>query len=152
MEYLNELLEKKNMPQLLLVILFIIYLVVGFQTPESVATMIDSTVGKIIVSLVALLLFAYSNPILGVLGVFVAFHLIKNASTRTGMAALEEYMPTEQKKWSPFTKENQFPYTLEEEVVKKMAPQKFDTNFMKASYQPLLEDTYDAAHVNLGNN
>ena len=152
MEYLNELLEKKNMPQLLLVILFIIYLVIGFKTPESVATMIDSTIGKIIVSLVALLLFAYSNPILGVLGIFVAFHLIKNASIRTGMAALEEYMPTEEKKWSPFTKENQFPYTLEEEVVKKMAPQKFDTNFTKASFQPLVEDTYDAAHVNLGNN
>ena len=42
MEYLNELLEKKNMPQLLLVILFIIYLVIGFKTPEGVATMIDS--------------------------------------------------------------------------------------------------------------
>ena len=152
MEYLNELLEKKNMPQLLLVILFIIYLVIGFKTPEGVATMIDSTFGKIVVALVALLLFAYSNPILGVLGVFVAFHLINNASIRTGMAALEEYAPTEEKKWSPFTKENQFPYTLEEEVVKKMAPQKFDTNFMKASYQPLLEDTYDAAHVNLGSN
>jgi hypothetical protein len=33
-----------------------------------------------------------------------------------------------------------------------MAPQKFDTNFTKASFQPLVEDTYDAAHVNLGNN
>jgi hypothetical protein len=57
------------MPQLLLVILFIIYLVIGFKTPESVAMMIDSSVGKIVVALIALLLFAYSNPILGVLGV-----------------------------------------------------------------------------------
>ena len=152
MEYLNELLEKKNMPQLLLVILFIIYLVIGFKTPESVAMMIDSGVGKIVVALVALLLFAYSNPILGVLGVFVAFHLIRNASIKTGMAGLEEYAPTEKKKWSPFNKNNQFPYTLEEEVVKKMAPQKFNTDYTKATYQPLLEDTYDAAHVNLGNN
>jgi hypothetical protein len=152
MEYLNELLEKKNMPQLLLVILFIIYLVIGFKTPESVAMMIDSSVGKIVVALIALLLFAYSNPILGVLGVFVAFHLIRNASIRTGMAGLEEYAPTEEKKWSPFNKNNQFPYTLEEEVVKKMAPQKFNTDYTKATYQPLLEDTYDAAHVNLGNN
>ena len=152
MEYLNELLEKKNMSQLFLVILFIIYLVVDFKTPESVATMIDSTVGKVMVAVVALLLFAYSNPILGVLGVFVAFHLIRNASIRTGMAGLEEYAPTEEKKWSPFNKNNQFPYTLEEEVVKKMAPQKFNTDYTKATFQPLLEDTYDAAHVNLGNN
>jgi hypothetical protein len=152
MEYLNELLEKKNMSQLILVILFIIYLIMGFKTPDSVATLIDSGAGKIVVALVALLLFAYSNPILGVLGIFVAFHLIKSASIKTGMAALEEFFPTEQKKWSPFTKENQFPYTLEQEVVKKMAPQKFNTNYVKASYKPMLEDTYDAAHVNLGNN
>ena len=152
MEYLNELLEKKNMPQLLLVILFIIYLVIGFKTPESVSMMIDSGLGKIVVALVALLLFAYSNPILGVLGVFVAFHLIRDASIKTGMAGLEEYAPTEKKKWSPFNKNNQFPYTLEEEVVKKMAPQKFNTDYTKATFQPLLEDTYDAAHVNLGNN
>ena len=124
----------------------------GFKTPDSVATLIDSGAGKIVVALVALLLFAYSNPILGVLGIFVAFHLIKSASIKTGMAALEEFFPTEQKKWSPFTKENQFPYTLEQEVVKKMAPQKFNTNYVKASYKPMLEDTYDAAHVNLGNN
>ena len=152
MEYLNELLEKKNMPQLLLVILFIIYLIIGFKIPESVATMIDSSVGKIVVALIALLLFAYSNPILGVLGVFVAFHLVKSASIKTGMAALEEYYPTEEKKWSPFNKEHQFPYTLEQEVVKKMAPQKFNTNYVKATYKPLLDDTYDAAHVNLGTN
>jgi hypothetical protein len=152
MDYLNELLEKKNMSQLILVILFIIYLIMGFKTPDSVATLIDSGAGKIVVALVALLLFAYSNPILGVLGIFVAFHLIKSASIKTGMAALEEFFPTEQKKWSPFTKENQFPYTLEQEVVKKMAPQKFNTNYVKASYKPMLEDTYDAAHVNLGNN
>jgi hypothetical protein len=33
-----------------------------------------------------------------------------------------------------------------------MAPQKFNTDYTKATFQPVLEDTYDAAHVNLGNN
>ncbi len=42
MEYLNELLEKKNMPQLVLVILFIIYLLMGFKTPEGIATICPS--------------------------------------------------------------------------------------------------------------
>ena len=64
MEYLNQLLEKRNMPQLVLVILFIIYLLMGYKTPSSVANMIDSNMGKIMVALFALLLFAYSNPIL----------------------------------------------------------------------------------------
>ena len=90
MEYFNELLEKKNMPQLVLVVLFIIYLLMGFKTPHSVANMIDSTVGKIVVAMFALLLFAYSNPILGVLGIFVAYQLVRSASIKTGMAGLEE--------------------------------------------------------------
>lgn len=147
MEYLNELLEKKNMPQLLLVILFIIYLLMGFKTPEGIASMIDSTMGKIVVALFALLLFAYSNPILGVLGIFVAYQVIRGASIKTGMAALEEYYPTEEKKWSRFSPTHQFPYTLEQEVVKKMAPQKFNTDYVKASFTPTLEDTYDAEYI-----
>ena len=147
MEYLNELLEKRNMPQLVLVILFIIYLLMGYKTPEGVATMIDSSFGKVIVALFALLLFAYSNPILGVLGIFVAYQIIRGASIRTGMAALEQYYPTEEKKWSPFTKQHQFPYTLEQEIVKQMAPQKFNTDYVKASYKPSLDDTYDAEFI-----
>ena len=149
MEYFNELLEKRNMSQLVLVILFIIYLVMGFKTPDSVASMIDTTFGKIVVALMALLLFAYSNPILGVLGIFVAYQLVRGASIKTGMAALEAYYPTEEKKWTPFTPANQFPYTLEQEVVKKMAPQKFNTNYVKATYKPTLDETYDAASVKI---
>ncbi len=149
MEYFNELLEKKNMPQLVLVVLFIIYLLMGYKTPDSVANMIDSTVGKIVVALFALLLFAYSNPILGVLGIFVAYQLVRGASIKTGMAALEEYYPTEEKKWSPFTPAHQVPYTLEQEMVKKMAPQKFNTNYVKATYKPTLDETYDAASVKM---
>ena len=145
MDYFSSLFDKKNMPQLVLSALFALYLVIGYQLPEGVATMIDSTFGKIIVVVVALMLFAYSNPVLGILALLVAYQLIKGASVKTGMAGLEEYYPTEAKKWSPFTPENQFPYTLEHEVVKKMTTQKFNTEYVKAPYRPTLDDTYDAA-------
>jgi hypothetical protein len=147
MEYIDKLLEKRNMSQLVLVILFIIYLILGFKMPDPVANVIDSSVGKIVVCLVALLLFGYSNPILGVLGIMVAYQLIKSSSEKTGMAALEQYYPTEEKKWSPFTPTHQFPYTLEQEVVKQMASQKFNANFVKAPYRPVLDDTHDASMI-----
>ena len=145
MEYLNSLLEKRNMPQLLLSVLFAIYLVMGMNIPNTLSSIIDSTIGKIVIIGVALMLFAYSNPILGVLALLVAYQLIKGASIKTGMAGLEEYYPTEQKKWSPFTSTNQFPYTLEQEVVKNMASQKFNTTYVKAPYRPTLDDTHDAS-------
>jgi hypothetical protein len=145
MDYFSTLFDKKNLPQLVLSVLFIIYLVMGYQMPHSVANAVDSTVGKIVIVVVALMLFAYSNPILGILALLVAYQIIKSASIRTGMAGLEKYYPTEQKKWSPFTPTHQFPYTLEQEVVKKMTTQKFNTNFVKSPYRPALDNTYDAA-------
>jgi len=149
MDYFSSLFDKKNMPQLVLSVLFVLYLVMGYQLPESVAVMVDSTIGKIVVVVVALMLFAYSNPVLGILALLVAYHLIKGASVKTGMAGLEEYYPTEAKKWSPFTPENQFPYTLEQEVVKKMTTQKFNTEYVKAPFRPTLDDTHDAAPLSV---
>jgi hypothetical protein len=145
MDYFRDLFTKKHMPELVLSALLALYLVMGYQLPEGVATMVDSTVGKIVVVVVALMLFAYSNPVLGVLALLVAYQLIRGASVKTGMAGLEEYYPTEAKKWTPFTPTHQFPYTLEQEVVKNMTTQKFNTEYVKAPYRPTLDDTHDAS-------
>ena len=145
MDSLKDLFTKKNMPELVLGSLFVLYLIMGYQMPEQAATIVDSTIGKIVVVLVALMLFAYSNPILGILGLLVAYHLIKSSSVKTGMAGLEEYYPTEAKKWSPFTSTHQFPYTLEQEIVKNMTTQKFNTEYVKAPFRPILDDTHDAS-------
>ena len=73
MDYFRDLFTKKHMPELVLSVLLALYLVMGYQLPEGVATMIDSTVGKIVVVVVALMLFAYSNPVLGVPSVAFAY-------------------------------------------------------------------------------
>jgi hypothetical protein len=145
MDYFKDIFTKKHMPELVLSVLFVLYLVMGLKVPDGVATIIDSTIGKIVVILIALMLFAYSNPVLGVLALLVAYQLIKSASVKTGMAGLEEYYPTEAKKWSPFTPTHQFPYTLEQEVVKNMTTQKFNTEYVKAPFKPTLDDTHDAS-------
>lgn len=145
MTYFTSLLEKRNIGQLFLTILFILYLILGFQMPAPVANTIDTLPGKIGVTVVALLLFAYSNPVLGVLGLLVAYEIVKKSAETTGSAALEMYYPTEEKKWSPFTPAHQFPYTLEQEIVKKMAPQKVSDNNDTYTFKPLVENLHDAA-------
>ena len=141
MDYFN----KKHMPELVLSFLFVIYLVIGYPVPDVVASIIDTPLGKIVVLLAALILFAYSNPVLGVLALLVAYQLIKGSGIKTGMAGLEEYYPTEAKKWSPFTPTHQFPYTLEQEIVKNMTTQKFNTEYVKAPFRPILDDTHNAS-------
>lgn len=127
--------------------LFVLYLVLGLQMPSMVATMIDTMVGKLFIVMSALWLFAYASPLLGVLGLLVAYQLIRQASIKTGIAALEEYAPTEAKKWSPFTSTNQFPYTLEQEMVKRMTTQQYNPTYVKTPFRPTIDDTHDAASL-----
>ena len=147
MDYLTSLFEKKNMSELILAILFIIYLVMGQRTPDMVARMVDNIFGKVVVVLIALYLFAYHNPILGVLGLFIAYQLVNMSSFPfyEGISDLSAYMPKEEKVWTPYSPAHQFSYTLEQEIVKKMASQKFNTNYVKAPYRPSLDDTHNAS-------
>jgi len=55
-------------------------------------------------------------------------------------------MPTEEKKASNLTAFNQFPYTLEQEMVSKMAPIEH-TVYEPSSFVPLLDNTHDALAV-----
>jgi hypothetical protein len=149
MEEFSSLFKKQHMGELLLSILFIIYLIMGYKTPEPVANAVDTMVGKIVILMIVVYLFMHSNTILAVLSLFVAFDLIRRASAVTGIDALKQYEPTEVKKSSQFTALNQFPYTLEQEVVKKMAPiVQGGSSMTKASYSPILEDLHDASPIN----
>jgi hypothetical protein len=146
MESFDSLFKKQNMGQVILLILFIIYLLAGYKTPELLARGIDTIIGKIVVVVVAILLFCKCNPILGVLGFVVAYVLIRRSEMKTGTYALERYMPTEEKKASNLTAFNQFPYTLEQEMVSKMAPIEH-TVYEPSSFVPLLDNTHDALPV-----
>lgn len=148
MDSFSDLFKKENMGQVVLCLLFIIYLIMGYKMPDSVAGVVDTIYGKIIVVIVALVLFSFANPILGVLGFFVAFELIRRSSMTTGTYALDHYVPTEVKKESELNAMNQFPYTLEQEVVKKMAPIKENCEpGSTGDFSPVLDDTYDAAPI-----
>ena len=147
MDSFSDLFTKKNSGQVVLSVLFIIYLIMGYRMPDSIAGVIDTIYGKIVVAVVALALFSYANPILGVLGLIVAFDLIRRSSVSTGSYALEKYVPTEVKKETQLNAMNQFPYTLEQEVVKKMAPTKESYDYTPSSFSPVLDDTYDAAPI-----
>lgn len=136
------------MGELALAILLIVYLVLGFRTPDAVAGMVDSLVGKIVMFVVVIYLFLHANPLLAVLALFVAFDLMRRSSVATGIDALQKFAPSEEKRSSQFTAYNQFPYTLEQEVVAKMAPMvSAGSSLTQASYKPMLDNLYDASPV-----
>jgi hypothetical protein len=129
------------------IVALILYILQGTKTSLEIAEYIDTPVGKALIALIVMFLFAYTTPFLGIIALIAAYHLVKESKILTGSHALENYYPTEASKWTPFSPLHQFPYTLEQEMVKKMAPQKFNTNYKKAPYKPVLEDNHDAAYV-----
>jgi hypothetical protein len=148
MDIFKDLFKRERKGEILLTILFIIYILMGYKIPESLASVIDTTYGKIIVITIAILLFSYTNPVLGVIGLYVAFDLIKRSSESTGTYALQKYVPTETKKSCELTLYNQFPYTLEQEIVKKMAPiNKTDDTSTPPSFSPILDNLHEAAPI-----
>jgi len=152
----SSLFKKENAGELVLAILFIIYLIMGYKTPEPVASMLDSLVGKVVIFVIVVYMFMNHNPVLAVLALFVAFDLIRRSSATTGdtmtINQLKKFAPSEKNKMSQFTAFNQFPYTLEQEVIKKMAPVvKPGSSVSKASYKPLLENLYDASPLDASN-
>jgi len=152
MNTLTELFKKEHTGEFILIILIIIYLILGFKTPEIIAVMIDNVIGKVVIILIVIYLFMHANPILAVLAALVAFDLMRRSNDVTGLGALAAYAPSEKKKMSQFTAFNQFPYTLEQEVVAKMAPiVRSGSSLNAASYKPLLDNLYDAAPLNTSN-
>ena len=102
---------------------------------------------NIVVVLIALTIFANSHPVLGVLSLVAAYELIKRSSVSTGTHAIKNYLASEKEKVTDFTKFNDFPVTLEEEVVAKMAPLVQNNDAPKGNFKPVLDDQHDAAGV-----
>ena len=133
-------------PQFILSLLFIAYIAFGANPPLALAALIDTVLGKIIIATAAMCLFAYSNPVLGVLGLYVAYELVRRSMAATGSLAMEMYYPTEGKKWAGVPKMHEFPYTLEQEMVTKMTARP-ETDFSKAPYRPSLDNLHDASYL-----
>ena len=144
---MESLFKKTQSSHVVLGIIFVIYLIMGYPIPETLASMIDNIYGKIIVSVLALILLVSVNPVLGVLGLFVAFDLIRRSELATGSTALAKFGSSEETKMSEFTAFNQFPYTLEQEMVKLRTINRDEKIASVASYKPVLLSTSDAAPV-----
>ena len=105
--------------EMLLTVLIILYIVLNVPTPDVIAPYVDTPLGNIVVVLIAISLFTHSHAVVGVLGLFAAYMLIRRSSSS---AAVEAYVPSEKRKSEELSAYNQFPVTLEEQMVALRAP------------------------------
>ena len=146
MKYFNKLLKAEKSHEVFLGIVFIIYILLNVDTPSPLVPFIDTTLGSIVVVVLALSVFASTNPIVGILGLIAAYELLRRSGNGLGFPA-NNYISSENNKIMDFSKFNDFPITLEEEVVAKMAPLVRNDASPYLNYKPVLDNTHDAASL-----
>ena len=148
MKNLNDLLKAEKRHQLMLGVVFVIYILMNVKTPRTLAELVDNLYGNIVVVVIALSVFTQSNPVVGILAMVAAYELIKRSNVGTGNHAIRNYLPSDKSKVMDFSRYNDFPVTLEEQVVKKMAPLVKHDAPPNSNYKPVLNALHDASPIN----
>jgi ABC-type multidrug transport system fused ATPase/permease subunit len=121
MNYFQKEMKNIRADTAILSVLMLYFIVMGVNLPRYVAHIIDSPFGKLFLVIMVLMLFMRS-VFLGILGMILAFDLIRQAEQQTGTAQERLFLPNDDDKGRVFTALNQFPDTIEEEIVRKMVP------------------------------
>ena len=162
----NNLVSEKP-SQLILGIIFVIYILLNIQTPVMFAPAIDTIYGKVIVAAIAIVVFFKTNPVIGVLGFVVAYQIIKTADVATGGYGMRHFLPSEQHREQEMKSFNVVAptsevipdsistsaggmvvsATLEEEMVDKMAPLVRHGDTSNQTYKPILDGQHGASSL-----
>ena len=126
-------------------VIFAVYIIFPFRTPGFMANIINTPLGLFSVLLITLYLFFYTNPILGVVYIFVAYELLRRSAlvaSRGGDAYMVKHTPSEDKRQNEMNKMNPVRnVTLEEDIIRTMAPaQKFNKDYgISTDFKPVAE-------------
>jgi len=144
MKSLNKLIKGVEKNQLLMGVLFVIYILFDVRTPDILAKLIDTMTGNIVVSIIAIIVFMNTNTILGMLALAVAYILITRSGHTTGSVAKKLYLPSEEQKKDDFVKYNSTEIPIEVEIVKNMEKRPTSVQLPEKQYQPIMGDTHSA--------
>ena len=149
--------------ELILLVIFIIYLVFPIQIPSFLNSLIDSPLGMTGIFIITISLFMYSKPILAILYLFVAYELLRRSTTsvksilKTSVAGgnyknventptLNDINLSDRSQGMKFI-EHSVDNSLEEDVVNKMAPIGVSeaSAFMETGFKPFISTVSGAS-------
>ncbi len=149
-------LMKMKMPfgkvEMVVLALYVAFLITyKMKIPSLVANLVDSVYGNVLVVLVFGVLYMQFNPMVGIVGLLVAYELIRRSSNSVVVKEVVRETQSEQQKISDMKEMNKDqqvnnPPTLEEETVGKVK----DFAVSKAnssSVEPLLHDLHNATNL-----
>lgn len=155
--------------EIIVLIVFALYLVFNVQTPTFLVGVVDTPVGIFVLLLFILYLFLYTNPILGILSLFVVYEMVRRSSlTVSGQVPMIQYTPTQiqkEREMQQMNLPNAFEQlqqdsllsvgapshndsSLEVELVNAMAPLvDSPITYMESNYKPVVENVHNASYA-----
>ena len=129
-----------------LVALLVLFIIFDVRIPKFAGHMIDTLLGRVVVLGLAVGLLLV-HPVLGAVAIIAGYLLVHRAEKETGNYQLRKFVPSEYTKQTQLSAFNQFPVTLEEEMVKKMIPYVNEGHNTPATYRPTQDKLHDAAKL-----
>ena len=149
--------KSMSLIEMVALVIFIIYLVYPFKTPEYMKGFINSPLGLVSMFIVTLFLFLYTNPFLGVIYIFVAYELLRRSSVEHKRENIQvDLIPHNSTKKinQELTQDSldipiQHDITLEEEVINTYVPAR--NNFIQddeeSSFLPVFDHLVGASNA-----
>jgi len=131
-----------NPSYLVLSLLMIVFIVMEVTPPSNICMLVDTIVGKAVVIMVALGLFSL-DTLMGIVGIVAAYIFIMRCSKKE---EVRTFSPSEMKKSKHLSAMNQFPMTVEEEVIDKMLP-RTNPDLQSPDYKPTLNNLHNATKL-----
>jgi predicted membrane protein len=135
----------KNMSsvELVLFLAFVLYIILPMDTPVWMKPFVNSAMGMVFFFCVTVGLFAYTNPILGVLYILVVYEVLRRSSetAKNPRAIVLEYEPSQATKNAALRKMNpeRTEKTVEEEVIAARAPinREHSVDIVQTTFKPV---------------
>lgn len=144
MESVIKVLKREN-KEYVVIALMSLFIITNMQVPSIIAQLVDTLFGRIIVIICALSLF-FVHHVLGAVALIFAYELIRRSEQNTGTYQMRHFLPGEVKKGQHFDAMNQFPVTLEEEMVEKLVPIS-NQNLGSPEFKPVMDKVHEAAKL-----
>jgi hypothetical protein len=141
---LNEI--NKDKQNYMFVFLIALFIILNIDVPQQIAELLDNIIVKALLYLAALFLLS-KHRVLGAVALIGVYELIRRSEIKSGTNAIKKYLPTQIHKDRHLSAMNQFPTTLEEEIVSNMVPLVNNAPLSKPSYKPVLSANNSASTI-----
>lgn len=116
-----------------------IFIVTPLYPPIPLADLLDTPLGKGGILLISLVLLSNVKPVIGIVGLYAAFLLVYRSSSHI-LPKNNFAIPETRKEFDKMASHNQFPVTLEEEIVQQRVPvQNESIQTVGESYKPVYD-------------